>query len=211
MGLYIGFSIYKKKKGEDGKITLTKQEFPKEHKDDVWCCGRCEVNYSWGYGYSCTCLEEGGFLITKPTFDEELDGYVLEPGEKGTAAYSPITLKYVPFEKFKNNVSNAIEEVEEEVLKSKRGLCRQIKDKTKTIAELRSLQKDCTKENAFAFNKWTKEINQLKEAISELNDMLDNYDTDDYDATHAKQVKSMLEYLEKYQEDGYVCIPYYSN
>lgn len=211
MGLDIGFDIYKKEKDKNGKIILVEKEFPENRKDDTWCCGRCEVNYSWGYGHSYGEFGNAESPITKPTFDKELDGYKFESEREGTIIYSPVVLKYVPFKEFEDNVNDAIAETEKEAFESKRGLYNQINEKTKTISELRNLQKECDEDNEFAFNKWTEEIRDLKDEIAELTEMLDNYDTEDYDTSHAKRVKNMLKYLKECQEDGYVCIPYFSD
>lgn len=208
MGLDIGFDIYKKEKDKSGKIMLAEQEFPENRKADAWCCGRCEVNYSWGYGHSYGEFGNPDSPITKPTFDKELDGYRFKPEREEC---SPVVLKYVPFEEFKGNVTDAIEETEKQALESKHNLFSQINEKTTTISELRNLQKECDEDNEFAFNKWTEEIRELKDEIAELKDMLNNYDTDDYDASHAKRVKNMLKYLEECQKDGYVCIPFFSD
>lgn len=208
MGLDIGFDIYKKEKGKDGKIALTRQEFPENRKDDAWCCGRCNVNYSWGYGHS-----EGEFgnpdsPVTEPTFDKELDGYRFDPEREG---YRATVLKYVPFDDFKSQVNDAIEETEEQSLETKRGLLKQIDENTEEISELREWQRKCDESNEFAFDKWAERIKDLKGEIAELKDTLENYDEDDYDAGHAKLVKRMLEYLEECQKDGYVCIPFFSD
>lgn len=211
MGLDIGFDIYKKEKDKNGKLTLVEKEFPENRKDDTWCCGRCEVNYSWGYGHSYGELGNAESPNTRPTFDKELDGYRFEPKKEGNIVFSPTVLKYVPFEEFKGAVADAIGETEKEAFESKRSLLGQINEKTKTISELRNLQKECDEENEFAFNKWTEEIKELKGEIAELNEMLNNYDAEDYDVSHAKCVKNMLNYLEECQEDGYVCIPYFSD
>lgn len=208
MGLDIGFDIYKKEKDKNGKITLVAQEFPENRKDDAWCCGRCDVTYSWGYGHSDGDFGNPDSPITKPTFDKELDGYKFEPG---SGIYSTTVLKYVPFDDFKGNVTNAIEETEEEAFEVKRGLLKQINQNTQTISELRDLQRGCDEDNEFAFDKWTSEIKDLKDENAELHDTLSGYDEDDYDASHAKQVRKMLEYLEECQKDGYVCIPFFSD
>ena len=77
MGLEIGFDIYKKEKDDKGKPFLKKVEFPKEKEDDSWSCGRCEVNYSWGYGFRA----ENGKTI-QVTFDKELDNYAMPQTKK---------------------------------------------------------------------------------------------------------------------------------
>lgn len=208
MGLDIGFDIYKKEKDKTGKITLIEKEFPENREDDAWCCGRCDVNYSWGYGHSYGEFGNADSPITKPTFDKELDGYKFEPEKE---MYSTVVLKYIPFKEFKDNVTDAIEETEKQAFESKHNLFKQVTEKTKTISELRNLQKECDEDNEFAFNKWTEEIKDLKDEILELNEMIDNYDSEDYDASHAKRVKNMLKYLEECQKDGYVCIPFFSD
>lgn len=201
MGLDIGFDIYKKEKSKDGKITLTKAEFPKDKEDDAWACGRCSVNYSWGYGSSWKENE-----IIKVTFDKELDGYKF-PAEKD---YTPVSLKYVPYGEFKSNVMDSVDEAIQDGFQEKRRMYKRLADNLKTIKELRECQKECKRENEFAFDKWTEEINQIKEDNEQLQEDMDNFDQDDYDTSHAIRLKKMLGYMEECAKD-YVCIPWYSD
>lgn len=209
MGLDIGFDIYKKKKEKDGKIVLEKAKIPEEHEYDAWACGRCDVNYAWGYGHTCNYFEKGPDV--NPVFDKELDGYQFEPVKEGTIEYNPVKLKYIPYEEFKKNVMDAVEETEQNTFDTKKDLWNQIDEKTKTITELRELQKECTEDNEYAFEKWGEEIQQLKEDKAELKNMLDHYDEEDYDASHAKRIRAMIKYMEECQKDGYVCVPFYSD
>lgn len=207
MGLDIGFYIYKKTKNEKGEIALEEEEFPEDKENETWSCGRCEVNYAWGYGYSYT--ED---LVTRVTFDEELGGYKLPQTEdEKKYGYSPIILKYVPFNKFKEEVSDAINEAYNEGFSAKRNMYQQIMENDKTIKELRELQKECTEKNKYAFDRWEDRIQELKSDNVELNNDINTYDEDDYDVSHAKHLDRILKYLEECQDKGYVCIPWYSN
>lgn len=207
MGLEIGFNIYKKEKDDNGKLFLKEVDFPEEREDDTWSCGRCEVNYSWGYG-----SKEDTEKTIRVTFDKELDNYVIpqSEGEK-EYGYTPVILHYIPYDEYKKNVEEAIEDVNKESLEAKRSFMSQILENNRTIAELRELQKKCNANNEFAFDKWTEEIKELKQDNSDLQLNIDRYDDEDYDASHAKSLEKILRYLDECQKEGYVCIPRYSN
>lgn len=207
MGLDIGFSIYKKKKDDKGKLFLEKVDFPKEKEDNSWSCGRCEVNYSWGYGYE---WENG--KITQVTFDKELDNYVVpQTEEEKKSECWPVTLHYIPFEEYKKHVEDAINEEIENGASTKRSLLSRIFANKETIKELRECQKECESDNEFAFNKWSEEIKELKDENSELKENIDHYDEEDYDVSHALGLRRLLQYLEECQKEGYVCIPWFSD
>lgn len=207
MGLEIGFDIYKKEKDDKGKPFLKKVEFPKEKEDDSWSCGRCEVNYSWGYGFRA----ENG-KITQVTFDKELDNYAMPQTKKEEEyGFSPVVLHYIPYEEYKENVERSIDETIKEGFDAKRSLLSQIYDNNKEIAELRELQRKCSSDNEFAFDKWTEEIKDLKRENISLQNEIDHYDEEDYDVSHANRLRGLLQYLEECQKEGYTCIPWYSN
>lgn len=207
MGLEIGFSIYKKEKDEKGKLRLKRAEFPKEKEDDSWSCGRCEVNYSWGYGFK----EEAGKII-QATFDKELDNYAIpQTKEEKERGYTPVVLRYVPYEEYKKSVEGAIAEAIQAGFYAKRSLSSRIRDNNKTIAELRESQRKCNSDNEFAFDKWAEEIKELKHENSYLQNEIDHYDEEDYDVSHANRLRKLLQYLEECQKEGYTCIPWYSD
>lgn len=206
MGLEIGFNIYKKEKDDKGKPFLKKVEFPKEKEDDSWSCGRCEVNYSWGYGFR----EETGKII-QVTFDKELDNYAMpQTKEEEECGYTPVILHYIPFEEYKKYVENSIDETIKEGFEAKHSLFSRICDNHKSIAELRELQRKCNSDNEFAFDKWTEEIKELKNENTNLQNEMDHYDEEDYDVSHANRLKNLLQYLEECQKEGYTCLPWYS-
>ena len=207
MGLDIGFNIYEKKKDEKGGITLEEEKIPEDKEYETWSCGRCAVNYSWGYGSSYT-----SDLITRPTFDEELDGYKIPQTEEDKKyGYTPVNLKYIPFKEFKAAVSDAINEAYNDGLSEKRAMFQKIAENVKEIKELREWQKGCTEKNKYAFDRWEDRIQELKSENAELNSNIDTYDEDDYDVSHAKHLDKILKYLEECQDKGYVCIPWYSD
>ena len=143
MGLEIGFDIYKKEKDDKGKPFLKKVEFPKEKEDDSWSCGRCEVNYSWGYGYKANIKE-----INQVTFDKELDNYAMpQTKEAEEYGFTPVVLHYVPYDEYKKHVEDSIDETIKEGFDAKRSLLSQIYENKKEIAEHRELQRKCRKEN----------------------------------------------------------------
>ena len=207
MGLEIGFDIYKKEKDDKGKPFLKKVEFPKEKEDDSWSCGRCEVNYSWGYG-----SRESYEKIIRVTFDKELDNYAMPQTKKEEEyGFTPVVLHYIPYEEYKENVERSIDETIKEGFDAKRSLLSQIYDNNKEIAELRELQRKCSSNNEFAFDKWTEEIKDLKRENISLQNEIDHYDEEDYDVSHANRLRRLLQYLEECQKEGYTCIPRYSN
>lgn len=206
MGLEIGFNIYKKEKDDKGKLTLKKVDFPEGREDDSWSCGRCDVNNSWAYGYS-----EKPEKITRVTFDQDLDNYEFPLSKKEEEeGYSHISLGYMPYKEFKKNVMDAINEAFKEGEGTKKYLSSMIFENIKTIKELRDLQMKCTSSNEFAFYKWSEEIEKLKEENRDFQSDIDNYDNENYDMIHAIKLKKILQYLERCQEEGYTCIPWYS-
>lgn len=206
MGLEIGFDIYKKEKDDKGKPFLKKVEFPKEKEYDSWSCGRCGVNYSWGYG----CYEKDG-KINQVTFDKELDNYAIpQTKEDKENGYTPVVLHYIPYEEYKKYVEESIDDTIKKGYEAKHSLFSLIIENKETIKELREWQKKCNSDNEFAFDKWTEEIKELKQENIELQTNVDHYDEEDYDVSHAHRLKKLLQYLEKCQEEGYVCIPWYS-
>ena len=207
MGLEIGFDIYKKEKDDKGKPFLKKVEFPKEKEDDSWSCGRCEVNYSWGYG-----SRENNEESIRVTFDKELDNYAMPQTKKEEEyGFTPVVLHYVPYDEYKKHVEDSIDETIKEGFDAKRSLLSQIYDNNKEIAELRELQRKCTSDNEFAFDKWTEEIKDLKRENIDFQNEIDHYDEEDYDVSHANRLRGLLQYLEECQKEGYTCIPWYSN
>lgn len=206
MGLEIGFNIYKKGKDDKGKLILKKVDFPEGREDDSWSCGRCDVNESWRYGYG----EKSGKII-RVTFDQDLDNYEFPLSKKEEKeGYSPISLGYMPYKEFKKNVMDAVNEAFKEGEETKKYLSSMIFENIKTIKELRDLQMKCTSSNEFAFYKWSEEIEKLKEENRDFQSDIDNYEKENYDMIHAIKLKKILQYLERCQEEGYTCIPWYS-
>lgn len=206
MGLEIGFNIYKKEKDDKGKLFLKKVDFPEEKEDDTRSCGWCGVNYSWGYGFK----KEAGKII-QVTFDKELDNYAMpQTKEKEECGYTPVVLHYIPYEEYKENVELSIDETTKEGFETKRSFLSRIFENNKTIAELRELQRKCNSNNEFAFDKWTEEIKDLKRENADFQADLDHYDEEDFDVSHANTLKKILQYLEECQDEGYICIPWYS-
>lgn len=207
MGLELGFTIYKKERDNEGKLSLKKVDFPKDREYDSWSCGRCDVNYSWEFG-----SEQKNGKITRPTFNKELDNYTMPQTEEAKKnGYWPETLRYIPFDEFKEHVEAAIDEtfeVGQDVIRSLRS---QIEENKETIKELRQLQMKCKPENEFAFDKWTEEIKELKQRSIDLEASIDSYYEEDYEMSKAKSLKTILQYLEECQEKGYVCLPWFSD
>lgn len=194
MGLEIGFDLYKKEPlDKEGKFIEADIETP-------WVCGRTETTYSWGEEFTFNQTE----TIT-PVFQKGLKDKV-EKLEEYSEKYSLITL-----EEFKEPILKAIKEAINQRDEDKLNLVKDISKYEKEIKELRELQKTCTEDQEFAFNKWEEKIEELKEKISYAHESYDEYDDEDYDYTHALWVKDLLEKMEEYlKEDKYYVVPFYS-
>lgn len=194
MGLEIGYYLYEKKPlDEEGKYINA----PIETK---WACGRCNSTYSWGEMFKFESNKE-----TCPVFQEGLKG------KKKCSEDYIVEFNLIDFEDFKSDILRVLDKVydtgREEMLNL---LNLNIKDRN-TIKELRQLQKECTEDQEFAFNKWSAEIKELQESISDREDYYDTYKEEDYEYSHADYVKDLLETMEKdLKEDKYYVVPYYS-
>ena len=125
--------------------------------------------------------------------------------------FATVVLHYIPYDEYKKHIENYIDETIKEGFDAKRALLSQIYDNNKEIAELRELQRKCSSDNEFAFDKWTEEIKDLKRENISLQNEIDHYDEEDYDVSHANRLRGLLQYLEECQKEGYTCIPWYSN
>lgn len=191
MGQEIGFNIYKKDEFEKNKklVEVENIELP-------FVCGRTDSTNSWGELFSFT-----GKETVTPVFQKELDGFKDEYG----------TYKLVDFEDFKKCVLDAVQADLDDSFKSKCSIYKRINEMKEEISELRELQRDCTEDQSYAFDRWNEEINTLKDAISESEDYVKDFDVEDYTASHAKYTKDLLASMEKYLEkDEYLVVPFYS-
>lgn len=195
MGLDIGYHLYKKQPVDE------RSEFTEfEGFEPSWVCGRCEVNYSWGELFKHSDSKE-----TTPVFQEGLADKRFVEGDYVE------DFELVKFEDFKRIVQNEIDHTFEQGREEKKSLLESIRRKEEQKKELRNLQKSCTEDEEFAFEKWGDEIRDLDSDIAELKDCLDSYDDEDYDWTHARAVQNLLNEMEKkLEEDEYYVVPFFS-
>lgn len=194
MGLDIGYTLYKK------------EPLNKENKlvdsdiDTEWLCGRNDLNYSFGEYFKDTEHE-----ATIPVFQKELDGKVLD--EDG---YKHI-YKYVSWDDFVDPINREIKELEDNLQEAKtNNLKRQLWLKSE-ISELRGLQKDCTEDNSYAFDRWEDQIREYKEELADREDWYRSGYKDDYDYSNIQYMKKLLAGMKKrIDENEYYVIPYFS-
>ena len=195
MGLDIGFSLYKKKPF-DGEGKLVEADL------DIYTnvCGRTDTTCSWGEYFKFN-----NESTETPVFQKGLDGK-----EEKLEEFS-VKYKYLPLETFKETVMHTVNETFETCQNEKLELLKRIDSYKQEIKELRDLQKECTEDQEYAFDRWEQQITANKQMIEELQEHYDSYNDEDYQYTHAVAVKELLEDMEKYlKEDEYYVIPYYS-
>lgn len=197
MGLDIGYSLYEKEPFDKEKKLV---EVKKDDWEDRWACGRCEVNNSWG-----ELFKFNGQKTIVPVFQKGLADKV-QTLEDYSEEY-----KRVDFNDFKQCVLEAIRKTYQDALDAKTNILKRIKRSEKQIEELRELQKTCTEDQEYAFNRWGEEIAELKESIAEDDEYYDTYNEEDYDYTHAKKLEKLIRKMEEeLKEDKYYIIPYFS-
>lgn len=196
MGLDIGYTLYEKEPfNKEGKFVRAKDD-----SYDRWACGRCEVNNSWG-----DLFKFDREKTTVPVFQKELDGKIQQLEEYRDE------YKLYTYDEFKDYVLEAVQKVYEDSVKVKKDICHRIKKNKDSIKELRDLQKSCTEDEQYAFEKWGEEIDRLKEDIEEDENYYDTFDDEDYDFTHAKRIEELVRKMgEDLEEDKYYIIPYFS-
>lgn len=197
MGLDLGYNLYEKKPFDtENKLVEVKTD----DYDERWMCGRCAVNYSWG-----DLFEFNHEKTIVPVFQKSLDGKAqkLEEYEEDYKFYS--------FDEFKRHILEAVQRVYSDALAAKSDARKRIKEREEQIKELRELQKDCSAEQEYAFNRWADEIDELKAANIEDKKYIESYEEDDYDYWHAKRIEELVRLMEEdLKEDKYYVIPYYS-
>ena len=195
MGLDIGFTLYEKKPfDEEGKLVRADIDI-----DDNWLCGWGKANESFGHDYF-----EFGEQYVVPVFQKELKDkvYTLEEfSEK---------YEYVPFEDFRHDTELTLNEIDEEAADTVKDYLKRIKANEAQIKELRDEQRKCTEEQSYAFEKWGREIDDLKERNESMQRYVDEPFEGD-DVRQAKRVRELLDAMERYlKEDKYYVIPYFS-
>lgn len=197
MGLDIGFHLYEKEAYDKEKKLV---EVKDDNWEERWMCGRCDVTNAWGDSFQFYHA-----LTITPVFQKELDGHE-EKLEEFVEEY-----KLVSFNEFKHNILLAVEDTYRDNQQAKLDILRDIDRMKEKVKDLRELQKTCTADEEFAFDKWGKEIEDKEESIAEQTDYYNHYDEEDYDYSHAKRMEELLDTLEEYlKEDKYYIIPYFS-
>lgn len=195
MGLDIGFTLYEKKPfDEEGKLVRADIDI-----DDNWLCGWGKANERWGnlfYG-------DPEHLLFVPVFQKELKDKVYT-FEEFSERYN-----YVPFEDFRRDIELTLNEIDKEAADTVKDYLKRIKANEAQIKELRDEQRKCTEEQSYAFEKWGREIDDLKERNESMQRYVDEPFEDD-DVRQAKRVRELLDAMEKYlKEDKYYVIPYF--
>lgn len=197
MGLEIGYYLYEKKPLDEENRFVEAEDL-----NSSWVCGRCDVTYSWGELFK---FEPNREIV--PVFQKGLEG------KKKSDAHDDYSVEFnlVEYDDFRRRVDFAIQDAKDKALDAKQNLFKEIKALKNKKSELRELQKECTEDNAFAFDKWSAEISEIDDSIVEKQAYLDEYDDEDYDLSHAKHVENLLkEMKEIINEDKYYVVPYYS-
>lgn len=197
MGLDIGFNIYKKDVfDKEGKL----EQVPFPDSSDNWVCGRCNVCNSWG-----TYFKENVHTSRIPVFQKELDG------KKEQHDNYIVEYVYMDFMQFANTVKDAVTDAMNSAIDGEKRLAKRIENNEARIKELRELQKSCTAEQSYAFDRWDKEISTLQDDNVSLKEFLSTYLEDDYDYNHAQAVMELLNSMTGYlSKNEYYVIPYFS-
>lgn len=194
MGLDIGFNLYEKKPfDEKGEFVLPDLTTP-------WVCGRTNSTNSWG-----ELFKFGRDDSEVPVFQKELDGK--------SRTFDSFTEKYVftDFENFKSTVMSSVDDDLAECHATKQAMHRRINELREKISELRELQKTCTEENGYAFDRWEEHIRGYTENIHNLQEDLTDFEDNDYEYCHAIAVRELLADMERYiKENKYYVIPIFS-
>lgn len=207
MSLEIGYSIYK---NDNGKLIKLKQDeinavFGANFWGRTWACGRNDINYAWGRGYDFRSSDQCAF---SPVFDKAFDGYIFDKDEWGWCE----KLEYADFDEFVKKVTADFADKQEEAHQAKFNLYRQIRQLQNKIKDLRELQKSCTPNQEFAFDKWTEEICDIENDIDEKTEYIDGDDFKDcYDLNHIDAVNEMINDMRDIQKKGYIVVPFYSD
>jgi hypothetical protein len=196
MGLDIGFHIYEKGPfDKDGKLVEAEVV-----DDDNWACGWGDATEAWGWLFKV-----GMDKIVTPVFQKELAGK--KTNEDGYEEEYAL----VSVDEFAAPIEQTISDIEDGVFEQKKDAYKQIKRNDAKIASLRELQKGCTEESKYAFDRWSEEICDIEASTAELQDFIDDPASEDDGYAKAKYVEKLLERLKDYvAEDKYYVIPYYS-
>lgn len=168
--------------------------------DLPYACGRSGAESAWGrYFY------DGNDEVT-PVFNRELDGKTRTYDNDYIEKY-----KYTDFEDFSRDMQEAIDEMRRAAYQELMELRYQVADLTKTNQELRQLQKQCTADQSYAFDRWNDEIAQNNETIRDIQREIDDFNDENYSQVRANVAQEVLNSMNKYVNDTrYYVIPYYS-
>lgn len=197
MGLEIGYKVFDKKLFPI-KIDDNEQNF---------VCGRCDVTHSWyNRAFDANYSDDNDKFVEVVVFNPEYDGHYSYYDNNDEYC---MRMHYVPFKDFEKKVKYAIDEA----FKNHADYIAEVKDlaheKFVAIDEYRNLQLKA--KTTAAFDGYQKLIEEAASCLAEYTNALKTYDEDDYEYTHAKIIKEMLENIKKHLDNGEVVIAYYSD
>lgn len=182
MSTEIGYNVYDTK---TGKVVSN------EHDD--WMYGRNDITDCWSQYFNFSWDENEGY---SPIFTKEYDNAVI----------GGVKRKYVSIDDFVSAVSNDLDYQAQENAKLRQSIYKSNYEYKNRIKELRELQKDCTERQAYAFDRWNDEIDDIRQTIRENEDYLDNNE----DGNRIDNVRKMLADMKADYDKGLVVLPYYS-
>lgn len=182
MSTEIGYNVYNP---ETGKIVSN------EHDD--WMCGRNDITECWNQYFNFAWENDKNY---SPIFVKEYDN----------VAIGEIKRKYVSIDDFISAVSNDLDYQDQENVKVRNSIsCSNYEYKAR-IKELRELQRDCTKNQSYAFDKWNDEIDDIRQEMKENEDFLNENE----DGDRINTVRKMLADMKADHDKGLIVLPYYS-
>lgn len=194
MSCEIGYSLYDKE-----AFAIRKELVYVENLETVFYCGRNELTDRWGYMFGTT---NNAHKDIRPTFNKELDGYESEY----------FVLKYIDFKDFRRELQAMRDEFEEKSRRIQKMTYNTISQYRNRIRELRELQRKCTDEEEYAFNKWEERINELYDEIARLERELDDSECNEY-PSYIKFLDTIIKEMEQMVNDEqchFYVIPYYA-
>lgn len=195
MGLDIGFNLYKKEPLDE------RGEFVEADVQgiDNWACGWSAPTEAWG---SLFYFDEHSSIV--PVFQKGITVRGRQVLEEYSEEY-----KLVDFEDFASPIEDAVANVAEEAKEERIRKAKEIERLKRDNKSLRELQKGCTEDQQYAFDRWDEEIRSNKERLELLEESL--ADDDDYELSYARRVTELLKEMKGFVDrDEYYVIPFYS-
>lgn len=188
MSVYASIAIYKK-----DYMCLENITDQLDEKDDFCIPANVDDVYQVWYaamGHSCCPV----------ILNKEYDGKIVLEGE---AASSDDVAKFINIKDFRSRAEREIQKQRDESFDRGSDHLKEIKRYRKRIESYRQLQKACTKDEEFAFDKWQEIIEELEEKIENLeNAIKEECRLPSEDLLH------IIDLAEKYLKKGYVVKAY---